>query len=119
MGVLGITKSSRGVVNHAANSGLPVKPASVDPLQALRQVLELQRESDPALDVEERLRCAVADPDQEIVDSLGAVSVICILYGGYSPDSLIPAKLLAHKNLTTLGGLTEVIRELNRTRAEA
>jgi hypothetical protein len=88
-------------------------PPSVDPLQVLRQVLELERECRPTLDIDQSIQQAVANPDQEIVDSIGAVSVVCVLYGGYSPDQLIPSHLLTHQNFSTLKGLKKVIKELN------
>ena len=87
---------------------------STDPLDVLREVLELQRESNPSLDVQEMLAHAVTHPDGEVVDSLGAVSVVCALYDAYSPDNLIPQRLLTHENFTTLSGLTKVVRELDR-----
>ena len=39
----------------------------VDPLEVLRGVLKLERESKPTLDVEETVRFAVANPNDEIV----------------------------------------------------
>ncbi len=68
----------------------------------------------PTLDVFEKMQYAAAHPDREVVDSLGAVSVACMLYGAYSPENLIPAHLLTHRNFTTLNGLRKVIAELNR-----
>ena len=96
----------------------PAAPLSVDPLQVLRQVLELERECRPTLDIDQSIQQAVANPDQEIVDSIGAVSVVCLLYGGYSPDQLIPSHLLTHQNFSTLNGLKKVIQELNRGRGK-
>ena len=98
---------------------VPIKVASemvpsVDPLEVLREVLKLERESKPHLDVEETVRFAVANPNDEIVDSLGAVSVVCVLYGAYTPKNLIPQHLLNHQNFSTLGGLRRVVTELNR-----
>jgi hypothetical protein len=87
---------------------------STDPLDVLREVLELQRESNPSLDVQEMLAHAVTHPNAEVVDSLGAVSVVCALYDAYSADNLIPQRLLTHENFTTLSGLTKVVRELDR-----
>jgi len=100
-------------------SGLPVKTApeaapTVDPLQVLREVLELERESRPTLDVKEMMAFAIANPDREIVDSLGAVSIVCVLYGAYTPDNLIPQILLTHENFSTLDGLRKVLRELDK-----
>jgi hypothetical protein len=89
-------------------------PPSVDPLEVLREVLELERESKPTLDVGEVLIFAVAHPDREIVDSFGAVSVVCVLYGAYTPENLIPHHLLTHANLSTLDGLRKVIGELDK-----
>ena len=76
---------------------------STDPLDVLHEVLELQRESNPSLDVQEMLAHAVTHPNAEVVDSLGAVSVVCALQ-----------RLLTHENFTTLSGLTKVVRELDR-----
>jgi len=86
----------------------------VDPLKVLREVLELQRESRPELDVEDMLAFAIANPATEIVDSLGAVSVVCVVYGAYTPENLIPQRLLTHENFSTLDGLRKVVRELDR-----
>lgn len=100
---------------NRAPSADAAPPASiVQPLEVLRQVLDLERESRPALDVLERLQYAIAHPDHEVVDSLGAVSVVCMLYGAYSPENLIPAKLLTHRNFTTFNGLKKVITELSK-----
>jgi hypothetical protein len=89
-----------------------------DPLAVLREVLELERESKPDLKVDEMLFFAVANPNTEIVDSLGAVSVVCVLYGAYTPKNLIPPHLLTHANLSTLDGLRRVIKELDTREAK-
>ena len=86
----------------------------VDAVEVLRQVLALTCESDPTVDFNARLEAAIAHPDSEVVDSLGAVSVVCMLYDAYSPENLIPANLLTHRNFTTLGGLRKVVAELNK-----
>jgi len=105
---------------NRALSADAAQPASVvRSLEVLRQVLVLERESRPALDVQERLQYAIAYPDREIVDSLGAASVVCMLYGAYSPEKLIPSKLLTHQNFTTLAGLEKVIAELNKRQANS
>ncbi len=57
---------------------------------------------------------AAANPDREIVDSLGAVSIVCVLYGAYTPKNLIPQRLLTHENFSTLNGLRKVVRELDK-----
>ena len=106
-------------LNHATSMDAPSIPAVVAPLEVLRQVLDLEREGKPTLDVQERVRYAVANPDREVVDSLGAVSVVCILYGAYSPEKLIPANLLTHRNLTTLNGLKKLITELSKRQGKA
>src|SRR5208337_3698639 len=88
----------------------PLQPVPrTDPLAVLREVLELERESRPDLKVDEMLFFAVANPNTEIVDSLGAVSVVCVLYGAYTPKNLIPPHLLTHANFSTLDGLRRVI----------
>lgn len=109
-----VTQSS-AVPNSSPQSG-PRSASSgvVDAVEVLRQVLALTCESDPTLDVKARLDAAIAHPDSEVVDSLGAVSVVCMLYDAYSPENLIPANLLTHRNFTTLGGLRKVIAELNK-----
>ena len=89
-----------------------------DPLAVLREVLELERESKPELNVDEMLFFAVANPNTEIVDSLGAVSVVCVLYGAYTPKNLIPPHLLTHTNFSTLDGLGRVIKELDKREAK-
>ena len=104
-------------------SQAPVKDApqvvpKVDPLAVLREVLELERESKPDLNVDEMLLFAVANPYTEIVDSLGAVSVVCVLYGAYTPKNLIPPHLLTHANFSTLDGLRRVIKELDKREAK-
>lgn len=86
----------------------------VDPLTVLREVLELEQESNPTLDIEKTITFAIANPEAEVVDSLGAVQVVCVLFGAYYPDSLIPQRLLTHKNFSTLSGLTRVISELEK-----
>jgi hypothetical protein len=101
----------------------PVKDApqvvpGIDPLAVLREVLELERESKPDLNVDEMLFFAVANPNTEIVDSLGAVSVVCVLYGAYTPKNLIPPHLLTHANFSTLDGLRRVIKELDKREAK-
>ena len=96
-----------------SNPGVQASPGE-DPQDILRRVLELTRESVRTLDVDERMQYALAHPDREVVDSLGAVSVVCMVYEAYSPENLIPANLLTHRNLTTLDGLTKVIAELNK-----
>lgn len=88
--------------------------SALNPQEILRQVLDLTREGIPTLDVDERMQYAIAHPNSEVVDSLGAVSVVCMLYGAYSPENLIPAHLLTHRNFTTLDGLRRVITELNK-----
>ena len=93
-------------------------PVQVDAEEVLRQVLHLTQESTPELDVNARMQAAIIDPDSEVVDSLGAVSVVCMLYGAYSPENLIPADLLTHRNLTTLNGLKKVVAELNKKQAK-
>jgi hypothetical protein len=100
--------------NPAPSADAAPAASVVQPLEILRQVLDLERESRPALDVQERLQYAIAHPDREVVDSLGAVSVVCMLYGAYAPESLIPAKLLTHRNFTTLDGLRKVTTELRK-----
>lgn len=93
-----------------------VVPPAVSPLpiDVLRQVLDLEKESKPTLDVDGRIQYAVTHPDREVVDSLGAVSVVSMLYGAYSPETLIPAKLLTHRNFSTLRGLERVIDALDK-----
>lgn len=86
----------------------------VDPLDILREALEVARESKPELNVDELIQFAIANPETEIVDSLGAVSIVCGQFGCYDPENLIPQRLLTHKNLSTLHGLTKVVEELNR-----
>lgn len=105
--------------NPAASTDATPKTSVVQPLEVLRQVLDLEREGKPSLDVQERMQYAVAHPDREVVDSLGAVSVVCMLYGAYSPEKLIPAHLLTHRNFTTLDGLERVITELSKRQAKA
>jgi hypothetical protein len=97
----------------AANSDVG-QSVAVDAQEVLLQVLQLTQESMPGLDVDAQMRDAIAHPDTEVVDSLGAVSIVCMLYGAYSPENLIPAHLLTHRNLTTLNGLKKVITELNK-----
>ena len=96
---------------------LQVVPGT-DPLAVLREVLQLERESKPDLNVDEVLFFAVANPNTEIVDSLGAVSVVCVLYGAYTPKNLIPPHLLTHANFSTLVGLRRVIKELDKREAK-
>jgi hypothetical protein len=91
----------------------PAVALPVDPLEVLREVLKLERESKPELDVEDMMAFAIANPATEIVDSLGAVSVVCELYGAYSPENLIPQRLLTHENFSTLDGLRKVVGELD------
>jgi hydrogenase maturation factor HypE len=93
----------------------PVGFSSVNPMQVLKEVLELQRESDPGLDIDALLVFAEANPTEEVVDSLGAVSVVCALFGAYTPETLIPHHLLTHANFSTFHGLQQVIHELERT----
>jgi hypothetical protein len=88
---------------------------SVDAVQVLREVLELQRESEPTLDVNAEIAFALANPAVDIVDSLGAVSVVCAMFGADTPETLIPCQLLTHRNFSTLSGLQRVIREMERT----
>jgi hypothetical protein len=90
---------------------------NVDPMQVLQEVLELQRESDPGLDIDAQIAFALSNPSVEVVDSLGAVAVICALFGAYKPETLIPKHLLTHSNFSTFHGLQEVIHELERTRS--
>lgn len=89
-----------------------------NPIAILREILEVQRESYPTLDVDAALAFAIKNPDNEVVDSLGAVSVACITYGAYSPDNLIPNDLLTHENFSTLNGLRRVIKELDKRPAK-
>ncbi len=105
------------------SSQVPVKDApqvapTNDPLEVLREVLELERESKLDLNVNEMLLFAVANPNTEIVDSLGAVSVVCVLYGAYTPKNLIPPYLLTHANFSTLDGLRRVMKELDKREAK-
>ena len=92
----------------------PPTVPSLDPLRVLREVLDLARESRPELDVESTVAFAITNPATEIVDSIGAVSVVCMLYGAYTPENLIPQRLLTHENFSTLDGLRKVVIELNR-----
>jgi hypothetical protein len=93
----------------------PGPSTGVDAIEVLREVLELQRESDPKLDVDARLAFAVRNPTEEVVDSLGAVSVVCAIFGAYTPENLIPNSLLTHTNFSTLRGLKKVVEQLART----
>lgn len=94
----------------------PQAVPTVDPIQVLREVLELERESKPELDVEDIVAFAIANPTTEVLDSLGAVTVVCVHYGAYTPDNLIPHELLTHENLSTLNGLRKVVKELEKRR---
>jgi hypothetical protein len=76
----------------------------------------LQSESNPELDVENAITFATRNPNSEVVDSLGAVSVICMIYGTITPDKLIPQALLTHENLSTLNGLRKVVKALDARR---
>lgn len=87
-----------------------------DAVQVLREVLELQKESDPTLDIDAEIVFALANPTADIVDSLGAVSVVCAIFGADRPETLIPNHLLTHRNFSTLSGLQQVIREMGRIR---
>ena len=100
---------------HSPVASVGVPPVvSPLPMDVLRQVLDLEKEGKPTLDVAGKIQYALAHPDREVIDSLGAVSVVCMLYGAYSPDTLIPAKLLTHRNFSTLNGLKKVIEALNK-----
>ena len=92
----------------------PGSDSPIDPLQVLREVLELQRESNPDLEVEDTMAYAIANPEAEVVDSLGAVSVVCVSFGTYTPENLIPQNLLTHRNFSTLNGLRSVVSELTK-----
>jgi hypothetical protein len=105
-------------ISQALVKDAPHVRPKVDPLAVLREVLELERESKPELNVDEMLFFAVANPNTEIVDSLGAVSVVCVLYGAYGPENLIPPHLLTHANFSTLDGLRRVIEELDKREAK-
>jgi hypothetical protein len=105
--------------NLAAGADGSLESSIVPPLEVLRQVLELEREGNPTLDVRERIRYAIAHPDRQVVDSLGAASVVCVIYGAYSPEKLVPAHLLTHENFTTLNGLERVVAELRKRQAKA
>jgi hypothetical protein len=105
-------------ISQAAVKDTPQAVPGTDPLAVLREVLELERESKPDLNVDEALVFAVANPNTEIVDSLGAVSVVCVLYGAYTPKNLIPPHLLTHANFSTLDGLRRVIKELEKREAK-
>lgn len=93
---------------------VPQAVPNIDPLEVLREVLELAREGRPELDVEEIRAFAIANPTTEVVDSLGAVSIVCVLFGAYEPEHLIPPNLLTHENFSTLNGLRKVVRELEK-----
>src|SRR5208283_5745534 len=95
---------------------LPQPAPKIDPVGVLREALELVREGTPELDVEGMLAFAVANPTTEVVDSLGAVSIVCVLFGAYKPENLIPRDLLTHENFSTLQGLRKVVTELERRR---
>ena len=99
-------------------SKLPGGTSKTDPLAILREVLELQRESNPTVDVEESLAFAMAKPDSEVVDSIGAVSIVCVTYGAYTPENLIPHQLLTHENFSTLSGLRRVLKELDKRQSK-
>jgi hypothetical protein len=88
---------------------------SVDAVQVLREVLELQKESEPTIDIDAEIAFALANPAVDIVDSLGAVSVVCAMFGADTPATLIPRHLLTHWNFSTLSGLQRVIREMETT----
>src|SRR5271166_6484900 len=103
-----------GELTQAPTKTQPQAVPRIDPLEVLHEVLELQRESSPELDVEGMLAFAVANPTTEVVDSLGAVSIVCVLFGAYKPDSLIPQNLLTHENFSTLNGLRNIVRELEK-----
>lgn len=105
--------STRDAIKPSTTETPEVTP-SVDAFEILREILELQRESDPSLNVEEVLAYAIAHPESEVVDSLGAVTITCMQYGAYSPDNLIPSHLLTHDNFSTLNGLRKVISELEK-----
>ena len=99
---------------EAPTKTAPPAAPTLDPIRVLREVLELERESRPELDVEATMTFATTNPATEIVDSLGAVSVVCMLHGAYTPKNLIPQRLLTHENFSTLDGLRKVVIELNR-----
>jgi hypothetical protein len=103
-----------GEFTQTPTKTLPHVVPKIDPLGVLREVLDLARESRPELDVEGTLAFAVANPTTEVVDSLGAVSIVCVLFGAYEPDHLIPPSLLSHENFSTLNGLRKVVRELEK-----
>jgi hypothetical protein len=96
---------------------VPALKAATDPIQLLREVLELQSEGNPDLNVEDTMAYAIANPDGEVVDSLGAVSVVCAFFGTYTPTNLIPQELLTHRNFSTLNGLRAVLIELEKRQA--
>ena len=109
-----LTVSTNGQIGAVERTVASVA-ISVDPVQVLREVLELQRESEPTLDVDAEIAFALANPTADIVDSLGAVSVVCAMFGADTPETFIPRDLLTHRNFSTLSGLQRVIREMERT----
>ncbi len=110
-------------MHREASVEAPVKretegTSRLDALAVLKEVLEVERESKPNLNVDGMISYALANPESEIVDSLGAVSVVCVLYGAYTADKLIPQHLLTHHNFTTLQGLRKVLNELDKRQAK-
>lgn len=99
--------------SSAATAAAP-RLGSVNALQVLREVLSLEEESNPDIDVEDTIRDAIANPEAEVIDSFGAVSVLCILYSAYTPERFIPDDLLTHQNLTTLAGVARIVARLNQ-----
>lgn len=103
-----------GEITQTPTKTPPQVMPKIEPLEVLREVLDLARESRPELDVEGTMTFAVANPTAEVVDSLGAVTIVCVLFGAYEPGCLIPPNLLTHENFSTLNGLRKVVRELEK-----
>jgi len=95
-----------------AGSALPASGSSERAIEILREALEQQSLCDPTLDIDSTITFAIAHPDQTVVDSFAAVEVLCSLDEVFG--SAIPRELITHDSLTTLKGLRNCVKVLER-----
>ncbi len=81
-------------------------------LDVLREAFEEQKLCDPALDVESALRHAQSKPEESVVDSFAAATILASLDEVYG--SSLPREILNHQSLTTLNGLKRSLGVLER-----
>jgi len=81
-------------------------------LDVLREALQEQKLCDPALDVDSVLQEAQSHPEESLVDSFAAATILASLDEIYG--TALPREILNHRSLTTLSGLKRSLGVLEK-----